>query len=109
MVISYMFNIFFAFFQSSVIWGNLIGSLVLSIGTESVAKTKEELNRCGANFCPWTIVSNSTADDDDADSDDYDLRLRVNILSGILLGCALGAIALVAFFVDPLDISNRYI
>ncbi len=101
-----MFNIFFAFFQSSVIWGNLIGSLVLSIGSESVVKTQEELNQCGANFCPDTILWNSTAD---VDSDKRDLRLRVNILSGILLGCALGAIALVAFFVDALDISNRYI
>lgn len=103
---SYMFSIFFAFFQSSVIWGNVIGSLVLSLGSENIPKTQDELNRCGANFCPSIVFSNSTADD--IETVDNDLRLRVNILSGILLGCAIGAIALVAVFVDPLDISNRY-
>lgn len=100
-----MFSIFFAFFQSSVIWGNVISSLVLSLGSEHVPKTQEELNKCGANFCPGNVIYNSTADE--VERDDDDLRRRVNILSGILLGCALAAIALVAFFVDPLDISNR--
>lgn len=104
-VISYMFSIFFAFFQSSAIWGNVMSSLVLSIGAEHVPKTQDELSRCGANFCPGFVLSNSTGDD--VERNDDDLRFRVNILSGVLLSCAVGAIALVAFFVDPLDISNR--
>lgn len=105
LVISYMFSIFFAFFQSSVIWGNVIGSLVFSLGSEPDPKTQEELMECGANFCPSNAIYISIVDE--VDDDDNDLRLRVNILSGILLGCAVGAIALVAIFVDPLDVSNR--
>lgn len=102
-VISYMFSIFFAFFQSSVIWGNVISSLVLSLGSNDAPKTEDELNQCGANFCPDTVISGSSDGGVDVD----DLRLRVQILSGILLAIGIGAIALVGFFVDPLDVSNR--
>jgi len=94
-VIVRFFGIFFLFFQSSQVWGNLISSTVLSIDKDN--KTKD-LGTCGIYFCPDTNDDN----DDDNDDDDEDNMTTIYILAGIFLALSLVAAAIVTFLVDPL-------
>lgn len=64
-----------------------------SFSPSSVAVDVGEL--CGANYCPGiTATENPNLIKPDAD--------KVNMLSGIFLGCMVGACLLVAFGVDSL-------
>jgi len=58
-VITRFFGIFFLFFQSTQVAGNLISSTVLSRSSPP-PRTEEELSLCGAGFCPGAIADNST-------------------------------------------------
>lgn len=94
-VITRFFGIFFLFFQSSQIWGNLISSAVLSQDARSCQNDVDEI--CGVNFCPDTKFCNvaETADDTIRESTRY-------TLAGIYLACSLAAAVILAIFLDPL-------
>lgn len=94
-IIVRFFGIFFLFFQSSMIWGNLISSAVLS---QDARKCSNEVDKiCGVHFCPDTDFCDAGSDSDDGvkDSTRY-------TLSGIYLGCSLIAAVLLAILLDPL-------
>nr|CAD7601872.1 unnamed protein product [Timema genevievae] len=53
MVIMRFYGIFFLFFETSQIWGNLVSSIVLSYSKyKPLPPDSEYLKRCGAEFCP---------------------------------------------------------
>lgn len=94
-VIVRFFGIFFLFFQSSAIWGNLISSAVLS---QDARTCRNDVDRiCGVNFCPDTQFCN--AGDNSTDSIQPSTRYT---LSGIYLACSLTAAVILAIFLDPL-------
>lgn len=94
-VIVRFFGIFFLFFQSSSIWGNLISSAVLSQDARNCTNDIEKI--CGVNFCPDTKFCNAAenATDSIKDSTRY-------TLAGIYLACSLTAAVILAIFLDPL-------
>merc|ERR1719510_1467114 len=67
-IIVSFFGIFFLFFQSASIWGNLISSLVLGNDDEDSNDTTDtnttDLSTCGVNYCPWSSTSDSNSTDD---------------------------------------------
>ncbi|XP_064093242.1 UNC93-like protein [Macrobrachium nipponense] len=51
-VITKFFSIFYMFYQSTQVWGNLLSSAVLSIDAEvEFNKSEDDLHLCGYNFC----------------------------------------------------------
>lgn len=98
-VITRFFGIFFLFFQSSSIWGNLISSAVLSQDARNCTNDIDQI--CGVNFCPDTKFCSAEANATDSirDSTRY-------TLAGIYLACSLTAAVILAIFLDPL---TRYI
>ncbi|XP_047502893.1 UNC93-like protein [Penaeus chinensis] len=103
-VITRFFGLFFLFFQSTQVWGNVISSTVLSVGIEK-NKTAEELLTCGYNFCldqrHEDSPSNATASTDGRE-DSLPLW-KIYTMASIYLGCSLLAAAITVFFVDPLS------
>ncbi|KAG7155753.1 UNC93-like protein [Homarus americanus] len=97
-VITRFFGIFFLFFQSTQVWGNLISSSVLSVGVDTEDKTPEELERCGYNFCPWDSPSNSTNDTTDGIPE-----WQTYTMASIYLVFALLSSVIIVLFVDPLS------
>lgn len=93
-VITRYFGIFFLFFQSTQVWGNLISSTVLSAGTDELNKTDEELNMCGYNFC--------LADQNTTGSDDGIPKWQRYTMASIYLVCALLSSVIIVLLVDPL-------
>ncbi|CAL4185761.1 unnamed protein product, partial [Meganyctiphanes norvegica] len=103
-VITRFFGIFFMFFQSTQIWGNLISSLVLSSGLENRTEISEDaLGICGANFCPSDLTAaNSTNDNLNRPSDEKIYTMvTIFLISGLL------APLIIAIFVDPLSKLNK--
>lgn len=106
-VVVRFFGIFFFSFQSSLIWGNLISSVVLSAGgggpglepngtilSEMLIKDVDT-SVCGSAFCPSY-----------ASQDEVIVKppvTQIHILSGIYLALNFVALALVALFLDPLS------
>ncbi|KAK8737945.1 hypothetical protein OTU49_004314 [Cherax quadricarinatus] len=101
-IITRFFGIFFLFFQSTQVWGNLISSSVLSVGVVDTYKTPEELEKCGFNFCPWdTSDSNST--NSSSSTDDDIPRWQIYTMASIYLVFSLLSSVIVVIFVDPLS------
>ncbi|KAK4316098.1 hypothetical protein Pmani_012742 [Petrolisthes manimaculis] len=98
-IITRFFGIFFLFFQSTQVWGNLISSTVLSVGVEKENKTDEELSKCGYYFC--IEDSNSNSNDDEGIPD-----WQMYTMASIYLVFALVSSVIVFLFVDPL---NRFV
>ncbi|KAK7081147.1 Ion channel regulatory protein UNC-93 [Halocaridina rubra] len=96
-VIVRFFGIFFLFFQSTQVWGNLISSSVLSHGVEAEKKIDETALRfCGVNYCPHEQAeSNSTNLEPPPLS-------KIYTMATIYLICALLSSVIIAVFVDPL-------
>ncbi|XP_042887689.1 UNC93-like protein [Penaeus japonicus] len=65
-IITRFFGIFFLFFQSTQVWGNVISSTVLSVGVADDNKTEDDLQGCGYHFCPW----DTTGGGDDSSKND---------------------------------------
>lgn len=119
------FSVFFFFYQAAQVWGNLISSsggliqsqvvaleeeeksivnvfliilffTVLSLATTAEENATDSINvgeLCGANFCPGlTSAENNNLIKPDAQ--------KINLLSGIFLGCMCCSVLLVALFVD---------
>ncbi|XP_033638068.1 protein unc-93 homolog A-like [Asterias rubens] len=97
-IINRFFGIFFLFFQSSQVLGNLISSLVLRQDT-SEDVTGEFV--CGANDCPAAPDENVTSYCNPPD------KSVTNTLIGIYLGSGLAAGLIVSIFLDRLQTSRR--
>merc|ERR1712212_155483 len=72
-IITSFFSIFFLFLQSTQVWGNVISSAVMSVGTVVVNKTEEDLLTCGYYFCPWDTTAGTTNDSSSSQHDDDDV------------------------------------
>ncbi len=92
-VIVKFFGIFFFFFQTHAVFGNIISSTILSLGVDESTKVKNDLALCGANFCPGTNLTSL---------EDLDDRTKIKTLSGIYLGIAFFAVAFGSIFTDSL-------
>lgn len=92
-VIVKFFGIFFFFFQTHAVFGNIISSTILSLGVDESTKTLNDPEVCGANFCPGTNLTSL---------EDLDDRTKIWTLSGIYLGIAFCAIAFGSIFTDSL-------
>ncbi|CAG0883173.1 unnamed protein product [Cyprideis torosa] len=95
-VIVRFFGIFFLFFQSSSVFGNLIVAQVLGRGDEDANVTDDALAKCGINFCA------SEQDDSDNENLDPPPKSRLYTLSTIYLISSFGAALLIATLLDPL-------
>ncbi|XP_035789426.1 UNC93-like protein [Anopheles albimanus] len=111
-IIVRFFGFFFLAWQTAELWGNLISSLVLSSGahgaapaisfddalngTVAISHTNEDaLSYCGANFCVVGTSDNSNLQRP-PDSEIYEI-------SAIYLSCIVGAVIIIAIFLDPLS------
>ena len=110
-IIVRFFGIFFLFFQSSSIWGNLISSSVLGKGKGDCNVTVEFeaiSEYCGVQYCPdyWGgKFAYKEAEKDQCPKEENKEQdiLRLYLLAGIFLACSVAAAAIVAFLVDPLS------
>ncbi len=98
-IIVRLFGIFFLFFQSSSIWGNVISSLVLSQDSRTCKNDIE--NVCAAKFCPSTEFCKDIGADGNVTENEVSETTRYT-LAGIYLACSLTAALLLAVFLDPL-------
>jgi len=102
-IIVRFFGIFFLFFQSSSIWGNLISSSVLSSEEKNETETLTDLSICGVNYCPKEDApkeDNATSAEDDNFSAS---KTQLYTLAGVYLACSIMSAIVVALFVDPLS------
>ncbi|XP_018010585.1 UNC93-like protein [Hyalella azteca] len=95
-IITRFFGLFFLFFQSSQVIGNLISSTVLSQG-ESPRRTEEQLQLCGVNFCPHHNLSSGNVTTIDPPE-----QSKIYTMASIYLVLSLLASVIIASFVDPL-------
>jgi len=107
-IIVKFFGIFFLFFQSSSIWGNLISSAVLGLKGENETETVHtpDLSKCGINYCPApAAVVNETVEEQEIEEEDNfsASRYQLFILAGVYLACSILSAVVVALFVDPLS------
>lgn len=93
-LISRFFGIFFLFFQSSQIFGNLIAYLVLHPGQSADNQNETDAMTCGYNFCPSDKANNTNIQNVSEE--------KKNMLIGVYLAVALLASALLAILVDSL-------
>ena len=112
-IIVRFFGIFFLFFQSSTVWGNVIsstGQQIIThmnltkplspssffsvIATDNTNLSDVDSSLCGANFCPDTTLDSSSFTI--SDKNRY-------ILAAVYLVCAIAGAAFVGIFVDPLS------
>ena len=92
-IIVRFFGIFFLFFQSSSIWGNLISSLVLRKDSDG-SKPNINVTLCGIHYCPDTPLP----------EDNFSIsNTQLYTLAGIYLACSVAAWIFVAIFLDPLS------
>lgn len=99
-IVTRFFGIFFLFFQSTQVWGNLISSTVLSVGVDEQNKTEDQLDQCGYNFCltdtPETNSSTNSTDDIIPNWQRY-------TMASIYLVFALLSSVIIVLLVDPLS------
>ncbi|GLV32405.1 uncharacterized protein CBL_00886 [Carabus blaptoides fortunei] len=100
------FGLFFMFYQFAQVWGNLISSAVLSSGepmlnTTIINETLQNVEDiCGANFCPGVTIAENPNLEPPA-------KEKIQLISGIYLGCMIAACVIVAFGVDSLSRYNK--
>ncbi|GFO20719.1 unc-93-like protein a [Plakobranchus ocellatus] len=97
-VINMFFGIFFLFFQSTQIWGNLISSLVFA--PESDNSTSNE-KVCGADFCPDDATEGNNTDNFEQS------RTKVYTVCGIYLGSAVMAAIVVSLLLDQIVLDKE--
>merc|ERR1719193_371859 len=97
-VIVKFFGIFFLFFQSSQIWGNLISSMVLNPGKgeDAPLPSEADLAICGFNYCPGSEAASNNTNLQRPD------ETKIYTLAGIFLGLAIASSVLIAILVDNL-------
>ncbi|XP_069463946.1 protein unc-93 homolog A-like [Ambystoma mexicanum] len=96
-IVNQYFGIFFLLFQSSGVWGNLISSLIFG---QNPTGGPQDVNytSCGAIDCPSVTVAsgNSTRPTD----------TLIYTLLGIYTGSGVLAVALIAIFLDQIDVED---
>ncbi|XP_047502686.1 LOW QUALITY PROTEIN: UNC93-like protein [Penaeus chinensis] len=102
LTINRFFGIFFLFFQSTQVWGNVISSTVLSVGIEEEHKTEDNLMVCGYHFCPWDEHAHTTITNN-SDTKEVIPQWQRYTMSGIYLGFVVLSALIVLIFVDPLE------
>jgi len=109
-IIVKFFGIFFLFFQSSSIWGNLISSAVLGMTSDdnvTAVISEPDLSKCGVNYCPAVPVDNSGVNTTEIVSKAEDnfstSSTQLYILAGVYLACSILSAVVVAILVDPLS------
>ncbi|OXU19293.1 hypothetical protein TSAR_014982 [Trichomalopsis sarcophagae] len=106
-LVTRFFGLFFMFYQMAQVWGNLISSAVLSYGMDQEAAVSNvTLNAtlvgelCGANFCGVTSATENPNLEPPPPE-------RIQLISGIYLGCMVVACLIVAFGVDSISRYDR--
>lgn len=100
-IINRFFGIFFLFFQTSQIIGNLVSSLVLKSEDDSTSDNSTEFT-CGAQDCyTETGEENATTYCDPPDKN------LTNILLSVYLACGIAAVFTVAIFVQRLPKNDK--
>ncbi|KAG7155255.1 protein unc-93 homolog A-like [Homarus americanus] len=108
-VITRFFGIFFLFFQSTNIWGNIISSTVLSIGVEKNDVPDEAaLLTCGYNFCisesgeSSASLTNVTSSINDTPTEsELPSSWKIYTITSVFLACTFLSSLTTLFFVDP--------
>ncbi|XP_037772642.1 UNC93-like protein [Penaeus monodon] len=103
LVINRFFGIFFLFFQSTQVWGNVISSTVLSVGLENEHKAEEDLQACGYHFCPWDEHAHTASTNDSSGNKEVIPQWQRYTMSGIYLGFVVLSALIILIFVDPLE------
>merc|ERR1719312_96883 len=114
-IIVRFFGIFFLFFQSSSIWGNLISAAVFSSDKNetidySDAAVARAARQCGVNYCPSVescsepnVTTVEQPDEADDVSGNFEVsKTQLYIIATVYLVCSFLAALIVASFVDPL-------
>ncbi|XP_050733417.1 protein unc-93 homolog A-like isoform X2 [Eriocheir sinensis] len=101
-VVTRYFGIFFLFFQSTQVWGNLISSTVLSAGVPEQNKTEEELGKCGYSFCLADSPSTDANSTISTNSTNVIPDWQRYTMASIYLIFALLSSLIIVLFVDPL-------
>ena len=89
-----------------------VSFIVSVLGTEPKEISKDELGKCGVNYCPASPPppSNTTLTSEEANLPEDDnfttSKSNLYLLAGVYLVCSLVSAIVVALFVDPL---SRYI
>jgi len=103
------FGIFFCFYQSSQIWGNLMssfllhGSLKASKSDSTNTSVAVDLELCGYNFCDEEVSSHKTPPSNQTLGGSHHPHPDVRMLVWIFVGCSVLATMLMFLFVDPLS------
>ncbi|NWX61196.1 UN93A protein, partial [Promerops cafer] len=93
-IINQYFGVFFLLFQTAVVWGNLISSLILSQSSTKVEISEEDLECCGAYNC-LTDTINSTGSGRPSNS-------LIYTLVGVYTASSVLAVLLVIIFLDQI-------
>ncbi|CAH2312981.1 unc-93 homolog A [Pelobates cultripes] len=102
-IVNQYFGLFFLIFQSSGVWGNLISSLIFGqTPTTGYNLSTSSYEHCGANDCPYLNITNANS----ASSTQPTQSLKYTLL-GIYTGSGVLAIALIAIFLDNIDLNTR--
>lgn len=99
-IIVRFFGFFFLAWQTAELWGNLISSLVLSSGAHGGSHSAngtltDQYGHCGANFCVIASAGKGNLERP-PDSEIFEI-------SSIYLACIVGAVIIIAVFLDPLS------
>ncbi|KAL2088656.1 hypothetical protein ACEWY4_015555 [Coilia grayii] len=89
------FGIFFAMFQSSAVWGNLLSSLIFSQDTHIAEIPEEALQYCGVGPCADDLIQSGNFTRPE--------QKLVYTLMGCYIGMGVVAMASVAVFLDNID------
>lgn len=99
-MVNQYFGVFFLLFQSSGVWGNLISSLIFG-QSPTGGPQNSNYTHCGAGDCPGAVVAtgNDTRPDRPTDT-------LIYTLLGIYTGSGVLAVALIAIFLDQIDVEE---
>ncbi|KAG1702353.1 UNC93-like protein [Nymphon striatum] len=105
-VVVKFFGVFFMFFQSGQIWGNLISAYVLkpNQNTSDIDNDPDILALCGINFCN---VDSEKRGEKTNKNLDRPSDSKIYMLFGIYLGCALLAALFIFIMLDQLKRSGE--
>ncbi|XP_071087105.1 protein unc-93 homolog A-like [Haliotis cracherodii] len=101
-IINRFFGVFFMFFQSYQIWGNIIIFSIFSSSSSTASNTSDtsvpEQRICGARFCPSQIAaSNNTNLERPVDT-------KIYILCGVFVTCAVSGMFIIILFLDRMKL-----
>ncbi|XP_068225774.1 UNC93-like protein [Palaemon carinicauda] len=112
-VITRFFSIFYMFYQSTQVWGNLLSSAVLSINAEIKSnKSDEHLDLCGYNFCLNNRDQNESFTDGNGTQDissqlPKPANWQIYVLATVYLAAPALATLLLMTFLDPIKGSQE--